>query len=295
MVPIKTIKISENPNEDWDLSEKGHTVWIDQSSYYAYATIQHRLSTAFFTAELATIAGYDKPFKIDVFVPAAALFKFKSSDPETPFDRIEKWIMAMEPTRCPLLIRMYVYAADSYPSLGYSDSFNCVWPLKKPDVTRGYYITYQPYELYGSLGKFGSTPNYSTRNELGYRLQERVLDEANRLGIEVIKTDYTMSFDEAVAEISGSLGHFSYFGSTYYIAAALGVQSYIFGYLKSPIKIIEHIDGNWWPSPWGGNKVTQIKIDSNNGIREIFNAPVGGFSHIETYKDVRERLKECCP
>ena len=296
MKPIEVIKIgkdydAKNTDKGWNFLKKGHTVWIDRYSYHAYATIQHRLASAFFSAELAACAGYDRPFTIDIYVHPLTIYKYKNGDPETCLDRIKKWVLAMEPPRCPLLVRIYKFESNQqgpWPTFGYSDNFNCLWPLKRAEVPQGNYITYQPYENYQSRE---STAPRSTRNEIGYEIQEVVLRHAEELGLEVVQTDYSMEFDEAVEKISGSLGHFSYFGSSYYIAAALGVRSHIFGYLYPPIKRIKHIHGDFWPSPWGGNKVTQIEIDSKNKIRKMFNAPVMNFSFIESPNELKDQLK----
>lgn len=272
----------KDDNYHANMQSLGYTVWFDRDSYYPYALLQDRLSKAFFSAELVSKTGYNQPFLINVFVSLKSVTSYKDGDVETSLDRIKKWIVQMEHPSIPLIVKIYMYNSDHADYFGSTDHFNTLWPLKADNSKTHNLITINHYENYNDPynGEFKFT-----RHPDGYAIHDAIIEEANRRNIGVKVLNYSTPFAEAIGALQSSRAHFSYFGSTYYIAEALGKKSYIFGYgYPEKRKPINTEYGSYLPSPWAGDKVLHIDTAS----RKLVNKAVTNFSYIDTVEHVKE-------
>lgn len=272
----------KDDNYQANIHSLGYTVWFDKDSHYPYALIQDRLSKAFFSAELVSKTGYNQPYLINVFVSFKSIGIFKDGDTETSLDRIKHWILQMERPSVPLIVKFYLYNHDYAQHFGNTDHFTTLWPLRTNSKETHNFITINHYENYNDPydGKFKYT-----RNNDGYAIYDAIIAEANRRNIGVKVLNYSTPFAEVIGHLHSSRAHFSYFGSTYYIAEALGQKSYIFGYgYPEKRKPINYEHGSYLPSPWAGEKVLHIDTIS----RELTNKPVTTFSYIDSVEHVKE-------
>ncbi len=203
--------------------EFGELVRYSDNDLYSYATLIQLLSSPLAKAQLYYQEGItSKPFKLTIVADEKGLNKYKSADYNTPIDRL-KWLMANMAVPSGG-IHMSLYSAPITSQLDSPYCFNTLWHTKtKWAGCDSNYITLQAHSERDH--NEGKSPHRVNIQES----VQAIRTTAQELGYQVVEVDYTTDIDELSKVMLGAKAHFSYIGSTGYVAALLRVPTVHFG------------------------------------------------------------------
>lgn len=163
------------------------------------------------------------PYRLSVLIPRHTDRKYKPQDPETMLDRIIWFIENLRVPDCGLIVSVYIahhMMADFQGPFGW----DTLWQTKQTwDGSSSKYITLQHHsEIDHNVGKSAHRKNISQSVEVVRRI-------ARIAKYDIVEVDYTTPIDELYKLLLNSKCHFSYVGSTGYIAAITKTPTVYFG------------------------------------------------------------------
>ena len=244
---------------------------------HAYGPIVFNVHKAFHFANLMhSEMGVLEPYRVCVVIDEVK--RKKETDPETNFERIEWFFNNSVPPKQGMIVSFYENDGITHDVwIPFSSSY--LWPLKERWCGMGDYVTFQKIEKNCSDRKKKAT--FLPQNALIKHLEEN--------GIEVKYVDYETPIQDLYDLLIDCKFHISYIGSTYFVAPAMGVPVFGYGYNAPHGKYHE-----------GGEDVTVYGGKTYNRIlsyNQFTDTPVTSFSTTvknlgETDDFAVENLKE---
>jgi hypothetical protein len=199
-------------DKQYSSASKSDIIRFDPWTAYAFATIQHLLSVAFFKADRLFVE-YDveDPLVVSVCHQGDSKHKRKVNDSETSHEVIEWFITNMEPPTGG--IKFQIFEADqskSYPNLNTPFAYNIFWPLRQKwlDKDESGYVVVHEVE---------SKVKVSYRSNLN-KAFDTVKSWAIAVGLDIKYVDYTMKMDDIIELYINSYAVFTYRGASGFLA-----------------------------------------------------------------------------
>lgn len=203
--------------ESDEIAEPGssYLVRIDVHVAHNYASIITLIHSAFHHADLLSReTNYSEPVKVTVLLHS--LNKKKIDDPEDGYHRV-KWMFENSvPPRKGMIVSFYQTPLIKNVPTQYS--FDYIWPFKEKWRGDGNYVTFQRLE-----GALLYAPWHKNHAKESFSLQEKLISLLESEGHEIKFVDYTTPIENLYRTLISSKCHFTYPGSSYTIAVALGI------------------------------------------------------------------------
>lgn len=273
--------------------EKSDCIRFCSSTMYAHATIMCQLANVFNKAQLLWQEGsLTGPYYVCVIFPVELDHKRKATDSESVYDRLKWYINNMKVPSCGMVVSFY-QNTNTKTWITTPWHLNELWPMKRQWDPKGTHITIQVTEqLVGTKAKYvihTMSPPFIKRTE----------QLAKDYGFDIRYIDYTLPFDQMYEDIVTSNHHFSYCGSTYFFAGAVGVPTtgwayYISATVKQPgsyytYDSAKRIYTEVQSTQWGNlstNKARIMQYDHQLGV--VMNKPVEYCTNIDHVEDLDE-------
>jgi hypothetical protein len=220
MIYLETITLGCDSDE---IAEVGNSylVRIDGYTQHGYASLLSLIHSAFHYADLLPReTDYQAPVKVVVLLQSLA--KKKEDDPETGYDRIKWLFQNAAPPRSGMIVSFY--RAPLIRTVPTQYSLKYIWPFKEKWRGDGDYITFQKIEP-KILPKLGGK-NHGTES---LDVQNKLIPFLESEGLNIKFVDYTLPIEELYRTLISSKAHFTYPGSSYTIAVALGMPVVAYG------------------------------------------------------------------
>jgi len=212
---LETINLGCESDEIAEPSSS-YLVRIDGYACHDYASLLALIHGSLHIADLLPReVNTDKPFKVSVLLNH--LGKKKIEDPETHYHRVKWFYKNAVPPRNGMIVSFYE-AKNLVYDVATQYSFDYIWPFKKKWIGDGDYVTFQRLEeavLYA--------PWHKNHAKDSYGLQEKLISLLKSEGYKIKFVDYTTALDDLYQTLISSKCHFTYPGSSYTVAVALGM------------------------------------------------------------------------
>lgn len=231
---IETLYIGCDESEGPALPGLSHPLRFCWASIYSWATVINSISSVFCEVQLLH---QEKAFS---GVPKVAVYftmvdhKRKAADSETIYQRMIWLFQAMKEPESGMVVSFY-RLPEGREHITQPFFIANIWPLKKQWNPDGTYITIQKLEA-----EIGGKKKNKVYTEVPIYM-EKTEELAKKYGYDVKYVDYTMPYEKTVSVLAGSSHHFTYSGSTYYLAACMGVPTTAFSYFGRRYK-----DGHYY-------------------------------------------------
>ena len=220
---IETIRLNCN-NEDIAVPERSEVVRLCISRMYSHSTLIASICPVFTRAQLMwqenAISG---PVYVSVIFTEELDHKRKDADTETVYERLIWFIKSLRAPDCGMIISVYQnlnakrYIMDPW-------HLHHIWPFKDQWEPKGEYIT-----IHHAEPKLGGTKKDKVLSEAPVYLA-RVMEMADKYGYDVKTFSYAMPWQEIYDGLRHSDHHFTYIGSTYYLAGCMNTPTTGFSY-----------------------------------------------------------------
>ena len=229
---LETLRFGCDDEND-DIAEVGaaEVARMDLSRMYSHATIIASLAPIFNRAQLLWQEGaVVMPYHLAIIFTDELDHKRKEEDTETVYERIKWFIKTFKVPDCGMVISFYQnlegknYIMDPW-------HVHHVWPFREQCSPHGRYITVQKVGIKG----VGGVKKEKVMTEAPIYISH-VEKLAARYGYDIKYVDYSMPWEEIYQLMLHADHHFTYIGSTYYLAACIGTPTTAFSYSVSENK-----------------------------------------------------------
>jgi hypothetical protein len=220
---IETLYLGCDESHGPALPGQAHPVRFCWATMYSWATVINTVSNVFCTTQLLQQEkAFPGPAKVAVYFTRED-HKKKAADSETIYERMIWLFKSMKEPEGGMVVSFY-HLPEGREWISIPFFIANIWPTKKQWNPIGTYITIQKTEA-GIGGKkqdkvYEEAPLYVERTE----------QLAKKYGYDIKYIDYTMPYEETLDLLAGSAHHFTYSGSTYYLAACVGTPTTAWSY-----------------------------------------------------------------
>ncbi len=264
------------------------------ATMYSWGTLVNTVSAAFCEIQLLQqeSAYTNGPARVCVYYTKED-HKKKPADSETIHERVKWFIEALKVPDGGMIVSYYELP-DGKEHIVIPFLIANYWPTKLQWTPKGDYISLQ--YLQEGIGGYKKDRVY--REIPGF--YDKVRDLAKQYGWEIKEVDYSMPYQETLEILAGSNMHFSYLGSSFYLAACVGVPTVGWPYFDKAHRLgtyydydsKERIDVMAETGQWGkitSNTVRVLRWDDERQV--VTNKPEDYITHVYDYDEVTRVFK----
>lgn len=195
-----------------------HIIRLGSSTIYSYVPLTSKIGEAYAMVDCMIEEGVlsqEDTFHITIISTVNLNKKRKPSDPETVGDRLRIMLMSMVPPKCNLVVN--VVRCKTYRQINHHFSTFIQWPLRKRWKEGSGYITIHDPE-----------PRMDKKNPARYEIlpaRMKVIEFAHALKYDIKFVDYCTPLEELIDILANSEMHFTYPGSTGFLAPLIGTPT----------------------------------------------------------------------
>lgn len=231
LIHIKTWHLECSDTLPHSVPEQSEVIRLSALDCDAYAPWVAHIGNCYAKAQLYYIEEIiSSPYRLSIIVPASINTKHKPQDPETKLERLEWFIENLLVPDCGLVISLYI---DPFMMSDFQGPFgwDTLWQTKRLWKDSGSnYITLQ-YHTEMDHNSGNSTHRINADASIA-----TIIEVAESCKYDIVKVDYTTPIDKLYNLLLESHYHFSYVGSSGYIAALARTPTLFFGAAEKIVK-----------------------------------------------------------